>query len=371
MVVGLAAGLVFAVGLSVVTGAFPAELRPRMLALIVGAWFVPTLIGPPYAAFTTTLLGWRPVLPFLIPLVLAGRLLMIRGMRLAALPAVGPGGSGAGQRMPLGGTVLLVAGTAVLLTGTGATVLAAAVITVCGLLLAGAGAARLLPGGTLRLRPGQPAAIAGMLVLCFAVYGGDGMMSLYVTAGLGGTLTQAGIALMIGSLGWSAAGLLQPRLLLLPGLGVRSLAVAGGLVLAVPFVMLTAAAGAAGPHGKSAWISWVAWGIGGIAVGLVYPSFTLVAMDSAGHADPAGHGAAGGAAGSAAVGYADTTASGLVLAETLGGCLGTAIGGGLYGQGIRLGLDSPAALRLAYAAFLAVALLAPVAAARSGRRRNG
>lgn len=361
--VGLATGLVTTIGLSAVASAYPARLRPRMLSLTAGVWFVPTLVGPPYAAFTAEALGWRWALLLLIPPLLAGRMLMVRGTRLLARLVSAPGGVHPGRRLPLGGSALVVAGTAVLIAGTGTPPLAAAGITVAGLLLAGTGAVRLLPAGTLRVVPGPPAAIAGMLVMCFAVYGGDGLMSLYVTAGLGGTLAQAGVALMIGSLGWSAASLLQPRLLLLGGLGVRVVGVIGGLLLTVPFVLLVAVltvpATVFGQNGTGAWVTWLAWGIGGVGVGLAFPSFSLAAMES-----PAGP------AGPAAGLSADAAASALVLAETFGGCLGSAIGGGLYSQGARLGLDSAAALRLPYAAFLAVALLVPAAAARAGRARR-
>src|SRR4051794_26156269 len=144
-------GGIIAVSLYVVAGrAYPAELRPRLFAAFSAAWVLPALVGPLLAGLITTHLGWRWVFLAMLPLVVLGLTLLLPALRRFGAPAgvvppasargwwallAGVGVAGlqyAGQRLDLPALALAAAGAAVLAVGL----------------------RRLLPAGTVRVRPG-------------------------------------------------------------------------------------------------------------------------------------------------------------------------------------------------------------------------
>lgn len=176
---GLAGGALSIFGLSAVAGAYPDEMKPRLFSLISLMWVLPALVGPPYAALVTGLAGWRLALALPLPLIGIGALLVGRARQLAS---VSPSER---EPMPLVATTLLVAGISLVLLGTSLASGAGMVLAVAGLLITIVSAHQLLPVGTFIAAPGAPAAAACMFLICFAYFGTDGLMPLYLTAGLG------------------------------------------------------------------------------------------------------------------------------------------------------------------------------------------
>src|SRR5205085_3187106 len=86
LVQGLGAGAI-AVSLYVVAGqAYAPELRPRLFGAISAAWVVPALVGPVVAGAVTSSLGWRWVFLGLLPVVVAGLLLVLPAVRHLTVP---------------------------------------------------------------------------------------------------------------------------------------------------------------------------------------------------------------------------------------------------------------------------------------------
>jgi MFS family permease len=78
---GLAAGAMATIGLGAVAKEYPVEQRTRVMSLMSSMWIVPALVGPPYAALTTALVGWRWSLVLLVPLLLVAAGWWWRGCR--------------------------------------------------------------------------------------------------------------------------------------------------------------------------------------------------------------------------------------------------------------------------------------------------
>src|SRR5438309_8543412 len=86
LVQGLGAGAI-AVSLYVVAGqAYAPGLRPRLFGAISAAWVVPALVGPVVAGAVTSSLGWRWVFLGLLPLIVAGWLLVLPAVRGLVAP---------------------------------------------------------------------------------------------------------------------------------------------------------------------------------------------------------------------------------------------------------------------------------------------
>ncbi len=307
---GAASATMAVFGLSAVASQFPPAQRRRMMSLMSSMWIVPALIGPPYAAFATELVGWRVALALPVPLLLGARLLIAR--RITEYH----GDRARRLAFPLRRAVMLGVGVVVFLSGSGSPDALGLVCAVAGLGLAAVGLHGLFPAGTLRARRGPQAAVAAMTVLCFAFYGAESLVTLMATADLGTSLTQAGLALTVGAVCRSCASLLQPKLLEHRRLGPARTASAGALLLALVLGLLLLDVRGHGSSAATLPLLWSCWALGGFAMGLCYTPVSLAALDAGEDSDGEGGARAASAAGSA-----------LVLAETVGGLVGMSAGG--------------------------------------------
>src|SRR5690606_9710918 len=118
------------------------------------------------------------------------------------------------------------------------------------------GFTRLVPAGTLRLRPGVPATVAMRGLLTWSFFSADAYVSYAVVDGRGASTWWAGAALSAGSVLWAIGSWVQanrvervgPRVLV--GTGVSLIVVANALALGVALGLPVA-------------MMVVAWGIGG------------------------------------------------------------------------------------------------------------
>ena len=336
-------GGIIAVSLYVVAGrAYRPELRPRLFAAFSAAWVLPALIGPVVAGLITTQAGWRWVFLALLPLVAVGLVLLLPALRRfgapegaappasarrwwALLAGVGVGAlQYAGQRLDLLAVGIAAAGVAALV----------------------AGLRPLLPGGTVRARPGLPAVIAGRGLLAGAFFGMDALLPLSLTQLHGYSPTAAGIPLTAGAIGWAVASQWQGRR---PDVARVALLRAGFLLLALGLAG-TALVTLPGLHG---WPTYLSWAVAGLGMGLGMPSLSVLLLDQSAE-DRRG-------ADSAAFQVADVTGCALSV-----GVVGVLVAAGASGL-----LALSTAVLLAVAVLAGLAVLGAAVAPRAGTGGTG
>jgi MFS family permease len=306
-------------------------LRVRVVAAASAMWIVPALVGPPATLALEHAVGWRWTLLAPVPVVLAGRVLVVRAAR-GDQPEREP------TRRPAGRTLLVPAGVAVLvLTSTDVRWWP---LTGAGAVLALVGVARIMPPGTARLRRGTPAALAAMLLFATGWFGADSLVTVLLTDGYGTSVARAAVVLSAAPLAWAATSLLVPRLVR----GGRRPPAAVGLALAAGGVAVLAA-GPVAPTGYGA--ALVSWTVAGVGIGLAYPGL-YVLCTTPDESVPA-----------------DELATAVITAEAFGALLGGAAGGAAVSLSLAGGIARPHGLALAYAAFAAVLAAGAVVALRA------
>lgn len=338
LVQGFGGGLLSVALYVIVARAYPASLHPRIFAAFAAAWVVPVVVGPALAGRIVGLLGWRWVFFGAALLAVPAALLVWAGLLGRPLPHPAVAARRDPRRLPWAIGAASCAGLlywAGRQQGTAVLVLLPAML---GLLWF---AGLLLPAGSLRARRGLPSVIALRGLAAAAFCSGEVFIPLLLSRERGLTLTQAGLVLTVGALGWSAASWWQARperpqatALLRCGMTLIGGGIAAVTLLAAPAVPL--AFGIAG------------WAVAGFGMGLVCPTLSVLALALSPAAQQG--------AGSAALQLGDALFSTAVLA--LSGALSAAVG-------VRM----PAAACVA--GLVPAALLALLGAAASGRVRPG
>lgn len=359
---GMGGGVVPAVAYTAVGRAYPPALRPRVFAVFSSAWVIPGLAGPALASAIEHALSWRFVFLALLPLVVLAAVMALpahadHAPEAADAPdrdpdaadhharagAADPGGP---AREPVEGrarwAVLLVAGVALVLAGLGAdNVVVAVALVAAGGPVAARAFVRLVPAGTVRLRPGMPAAVAARGLLTFAFFGTDAFVSLAVTDALDQPTWVAGLTLTLSTLAWTAGAWLQERLVV--ERGPRWL-VRRGLALIAVAIAGTIAGLSLGPA-----VVVVAWMLAGLGMGLSYAPISVTVL------------------GTAPVGEEGRASSSLQLTDVLGVALGTGVAGVFVAVGETADWGTATSLRLGFAVPLAVAIGGSWAAGRLPR----
>jgi hypothetical protein len=131
---------------------------------------------------------------------------------------------------------------------------------------------RLLPTGSLRARPGTPAAVAARGLLTFAFFGADTFVPLTVTSVRAAPTAVAGVAVTTATVCWTAGSWTQARLagrvthrdLASVGLAVLVSGITVTATLLVPAVPLP--------------VGIVGWGLAGYGIGLAFSSLATVVL---------------------------------------------------------------------------------------------
>jgi MFS family permease len=251
---------------------YPHRGRAAVFGLLAAAWVVPSLVGPTAAGLITEHVGWRWVFLGIAPFALLGVLLLAPVIR--TLPSV-ERDTGEAPRRRLGVAAVATA------FGIAALTWAAQHPSFLTLWLGLAGAAALVPAlrllmprGTFTARPGLPATVLMRGVLAGAFFGVEAYVPLTLTAVHGFSPAMAGVPLTVGAIGWAGASHWQGRR---PDLDrptlirVGLLALAGGL----------AGTALVGVDWGLAWLVLPFWLVAGTAMGLAYPSISVLSLDYA------------------------------------------------------------------------------------------
>ena len=309
---GLGGGAVGAIAYLAINRAYPDQIRAAMLSLLSSAWVLPALIGPLAASLIAQIFSWRAVFLGLLPLVV-----IAAGITLPALSRL------SGHGKPLEGQRVVLA----IAVAIGAVLTLSALQTPhmwLAVLMALAGSALmlpalhgLLPAGTWRLEGALQAGMVTRFLLTFAFLGAEVLVPLALGELRGLTLTEAGVVLSVGALSWSVGSVLQSRLdVRYAGRSRAGLVRAGFALLSIAMLGMLGVTLLPIP----AWLSGLAWLIGGLGMGLAFPSHTLVVFAHAPN------------------GQEGQTSGNLQMVDVLGAALSAGIGGALIaGLGLKTG----------------------------------
>ena len=256
----------------------PAE-RPRMLSWFSTAWVVPSLLGPPLAAFITRALSWHWVFFSVVPLLVLT--VVVGGPALAKLPRASLRGEHApGASVPLWTALVAALGTVGLqwvgqvLAHRDSTVETGVIVVVVVLALAGLVVAvpRLMPardaaGG----RGGLLAPIIVRTLGAGSFFGAQSFFPLLMVQLYGWSLLAAGAMLTVGAVGWTTGAWLQSQSRV--PLRRDQVLLAGIVCVAIGLAVLVAV-----PWSGQWWLALVGWVFAGLGMGSSMASITLVVI---------------------------------------------------------------------------------------------
>ncbi|MFE6481375.1 MFS transporter [Streptomyces sp. NPDC057757] len=356
---GLGGGLVI-VALYVVVGrAYPARLRPSIMAAFAASWVIPSVVGPLAAGAVTEHLGWRWVfigIPVLVVLPLALALPQIR--RRTARPEDGRGeGGGSDGKGSDGGVekgrarfdrrrIRLALGIS---CGAGILQYAAQDLTWFSLVPAVAGAALLvpavrglLPRGTYRAARGLPSVVLLRGVAAGSFIAAESFVPLMLVTQRGLSPTLAGFSLAAGGATWALGSYIQSRPRVEPyreRLMFLGMLLVAAAIAAAPSVLI---------HAVPVWIVAVAWGFGCLGMGLVIASTSVLLLHLSAPEEAGTN--------SASLQISDGLANVVLLA--VGGAAFAALGGGaLSHTAITTSGSHPAAFAAVFLPMAGVALV--------------
>lgn len=327
---GFAGALLAVYGISAAITHLEDRLRLKVLAATSAMWLLPAMVGPPATVALEQLLGWRWTLIVPVPLLLIGRLLVVR--------AVPPERPAPEPHRPLARPLLVPIGMAAFIAISASPWWGLAPVAVAVALV---GFLALTPAGTVRLHPGPPAALAALTLFGAGYFGANSLVTLLLTTTFDATLLQAGITLSASPVCWATAALLAPKL------GVRGAPPALGLALAAAGVGVMAILGLAGGPWVGALLAWAATGLG---TGLAYPGLYLRATTAGGTLT------------------ATVLATAAVMTEDFGGLVASSAGAALPSISESFGLVRTEAFAWSFAGFAALLAAAAFAASRSNDR---
>ena len=322
---GVGGGAIPAIAYVASGRAYPAELRPRVFAIMSTAWVLPGLIGPSISAAVTLQLGWRWVFFGLLPLIPAAAAMTLPSLR--RLAAAGEAGvKPAADSSRLRRAIALSIGVALLLAAPDLPLALAIAAGGAGAILAARSYLALAPRGTVRLKPGLPVTIAMRAFQTFAFFGVDFFVPYAFNVVHGTSLTVAGLSVSAATFSWAAGSWVSERVL--PRAGPRTQVrrgfcwiVVGNLLIALVLFpgTLTLFAGLLGSI------------LAGLGMGLGYSVLSVTMLS---YAEPGREG---------------SVASSLSLTDTLGAALATGLGGALIALGAARGWLPRTGVLLAYA----------------------
>lgn len=334
---GLGAGaLNLTLSVTVAHGFEPRD-RPRVMALVSFCWLLPAFVGPPFAAWLTQY-DWRLVFATMLPLVAVAFVMTLPGLRgvqgrfrageddvppVAVLPTVA---------VTLGPSLILLAGQNLGWVSAASGVL--------GLAALAWGLPGILAPGTLGFSPGIPSVVLARALQAGTFFAAETILLVTLQQLRGLSPFEVGLALTVGSIGWTTGSWLQSQAWVRLDRGAY--VTAGAACSTVGIAAITAFAW--WPAVPLA-VGLGAWIVAGLGMGLTMPSSAVAVMSLSSSFEQG------------------RNQSSMQVAESVGNSVVTAVAGGIY---TTLLLVPPQ--KLAYSAPLALLTVASVAAIVVSRR---
>ena len=258
----------------VIALAFAADRRPAVLAMLSFCWVLPAFLGPPVSAALVEI-NWRLTFASTVPLLLVAGLLTLP--HLKAVQERYTPDSGA-QRIPSWAIVTVAAAPALLQLAGQAQGLWAVAAGLAGAVALVLGMSRALPERVRSMRPGLGPIVASRALQAGAFFAGEAFLLLGLQNLRDLSTFEAGLALTIGSLGWTGGSWAQSRSwvrlrrdqLITLGASCVAIAMAGITAFVLwPVVPL--------------WAGVIAWTISGFGMGLTMSSTAVATMALSSH----------------------------------------------------------------------------------------
>lgn len=250
----------------------PPRIQPKYFAVFAAAWALPAIIGPWVAGVITQASGsWRPVFYSVIPFVIIVG--FIFGPVLPLIPFTRGVVDARAMRLAISATLagLGVAGFLVFSATPG--VLSTMAMVVCLIVIVGS-VPKMFPHGTFRLRRGLPAIMASRGAVNAAFIATEAFLPLMLQHGKAWTPAHSGLVITAGSVTYAIGSLVQGRI---SNTSKRArLPFIGSVALCVGVIISGAGAFAI----VSGWVSVVGWVIGGLGLGLSYPTLATMALNA-------------------------------------------------------------------------------------------
>ena len=221
---GIGGGGLYTVSLGTVAKTYPADIRPRVMALLASMWILPGLLGPPLGALVAETIGWRWAFLVPLPAIAFATVLVMPVLRNVQT-------SDERSRLPIAASLVLMFGAGALLAGLTDLSVWSVPLVVVGLAVTIPALRRITPPGTLVARRGLPAASAAAFLASAAFFGIDGFVTLMLTQVRGQSLAIAGVVLTCSALAWALGSWWQSRVS--ERFGTRWLTTFGALLIAV------------------------------------------------------------------------------------------------------------------------------------------
>ncbi len=306
---GTGAGGLYAVSIGAVAETYPDRLRPRVLALMASMWILPGLFGPPLGALLASTVGWRWAFVAPLPALLAASILVFPS--LGARRAVSEDTTSLPIRWPL----QLMVGVGMALSGLTDPTWWTPLLIGVGLAVGLPALVRIVPAGTLRARPGLPAAAAAAFLLSATFGTADGFIPLMLTAERGLSVGKAGLVVTVGSFAWAAGSWWQSRR---AGTWPATRLVATGASL---IAVGTFMAGLGVVDTIPVIVVYLGWLVAALGMGIAFPTIPFAVMHEAGE----GRGA--------------SEVSSTLLMDVLGWGVGAGLGGSCIALAQAAGLE--------------------------------
>lgn len=319
----------------IIAHGFDPERRPRLMALVSMCWVLPAFIGPPASAWLTSI-DWRLVFLAVVPLAVATFAITAPGARWVQ-SGFRPGDDTTGVApLPLAG--LALAPSFILLAGQETLGWWRLVFAVAGLVFLGWSLPRALAPAAWGVRAGISSVVATRALQAGAFFGAEAILLVVLQNLRGLSPHEVGLALTVGSAGWSVGAWVQSK----PLLGRTA------------YILLGTAFNAAGVAFLAvfAWIERIplivglaGWIVAGLGMGLTMASSAVAVMSLSSQYEQG------------------RNQSSMQVAEGVGNAVFTAIAGGIY-----TALLNAEPAKLSYTAALGVLVLVAVAAHLTSRR---
>jgi len=261
---GIGGGGLYTVSLGTVAKTYPADIRPRVMALLASMWILPGLLGPSLGALVAETIGWRWAFLVPLPAIAFATVLVMPVLRNVET-------SDDRSTMPILASLALMVGAGALLAGLTDLSVWSVPLVVIGLGVTIPALRRVTPAGTLVARRGLPAASAAAFLASAAFFGIDGFLTLMLTQVRGQTLAIAGVVLTCSALAWAIGSWWQSRVA--TRFGTRWLTTFGALLIAVGGSVV-----AVGLLDVPLAVPYVGWAIGSVGMGIVFPTIPLSVM---------------------------------------------------------------------------------------------